>query len=48
MRVAALLFIADVGFGIAMPITLAHLARTGELPMSPFGFRALAARSCRS
>lgn len=40
MRVAALLFIADVGFGIAMPITLAHLARTGELPMSPFGFRA--------
>jgi hypothetical protein len=40
VRVAALLFIADAGFGIAMPITLAHLARTGELPMSPFGFRA--------
>jgi hypothetical protein len=39
VRIAALLFIADVGFGIAMPITLAHLARTGELPMSPFGFR---------
>jgi hypothetical protein len=40
MKVAALLFIADAGFGVAMPITLAHLARTGELPMSPFGFRA--------
>lgn len=39
MRIAALLFIADAGFGIAMPFTLAHLARTGELPMSPFGFR---------
>jgi hypothetical protein len=22
-----------------MPITLAHLARTGELPMNPFGFQ---------
>jgi hypothetical protein len=39
LRIAALMFIADAGFGIAMPITLAHLARTGELPMSPFGFR---------
>ncbi len=39
MRIAALLFIADAGFGIAMPFTLAHLARTGELPISPFGFR---------
>ena len=39
MRIVALLFIADAGFGIAMPFTLAHLARTGELPMSPFGFR---------
>jgi hypothetical protein len=39
VRIAALLFIADAGFGIAMPLTLAHLARTGELPMSPFGFR---------
>jgi hypothetical protein len=39
VRIAALLFVADAGFGIAMPLTLAHLARTGELPMSPFGFR---------
>lgn len=39
MRIASLLFVADAGFGIAMPFTLAHLARTGELPMSPFGFR---------
>ncbi|HEV8489134.1 MAG TPA: hypothetical protein VGQ58_05050 [Candidatus Limnocylindrales bacterium] len=40
MRIAALLFLADAGFGIAMPIALAHLARTGELPLSPWGFRA--------
>jgi hypothetical protein len=39
VRIAALIYIADAGFGIAMPITLAHLARTGELPMTPFGFR---------
>jgi len=39
LRIATLSFIADAGFGIAMPISLAHLARTGELPMSPFGFR---------
>ena len=39
MKIVALLFIADAGFGIAMPLTLAYLARTGELPMSPFGFR---------
>lgn len=39
VRIAALLYVADAGFGIAMPITLAHLARTGELPMTPFGFR---------
>jgi len=39
VRIAALFFIADAGFGIAMPITLAHLARTGELPMAPWGFR---------
>jgi hypothetical protein len=39
VKIAAILFIADAGFGVAMPFTLAHLARTGELPMSPFGFR---------
>ena len=42
IRVAALSFAADVGFGIAMPIALAHRARTGELPMTPWGFRAFA------
>jgi hypothetical protein len=40
LRIAALCFIASAGFGILMPGTLAHLTRTGELPMSPFGFRA--------
>lgn len=30
----------DAGFGVAMPITLWHLARHGELPMTPWGFRA--------
>lgn len=40
IRIAALLLIAEAGFGLAMPGTLAHLARTGELPMTPFGFRA--------
>jgi hypothetical protein len=39
LRIAALCFVADAGFGIAMPFTLAHLAHTGELPMTPFGFR---------
>jgi hypothetical protein len=41
VRIAALLFVADAGFGIAMPIALSHLARTGELPMTPWGFRAI-------
>jgi hypothetical protein len=39
-RVAAALFLADVPFAVLMPIALAHLARTGQLPMTPFGFRA--------
>ena len=41
IRIAALLFVAEAGFGLATPFTLAHLARTGELPMTPFGFRSL-------
>ena len=40
IRIAAVLFIAEAGFGLAMPGTLAHLERTGELPMTPFGFQA--------
>ena len=39
-RVAAALFLADVPFAVLMPVALAHLRRTGELPMTPFGFRA--------
>ena len=33
-------FAGDAAFGIAMPLALAHRARTGELPMTPWGFRA--------
>lgn len=40
VRIAALSFIGDAGFGIAMPLSLAHRARTGRLPMTPWGFRA--------
>jgi hypothetical protein len=39
LRIAALCFVAEAAFGILMPGTVAHLERTGELPMSPFGFR---------
>ena len=43
VRAAALSFILEAaGFGLAMPIALAHLHRTGELPMTPWGFRAFA------
>ncbi|HEX5015620.1 MAG TPA: hypothetical protein VFV72_15855 [Candidatus Limnocylindrales bacterium] len=28
-----------LGFGIPTPFVLSHLVRTGELPMTPFGFR---------
>jgi hypothetical protein len=40
VRVAAVSFMLDAGFGVAMPLTLAHLARRRELPMTPWGFRA--------
>jgi hypothetical protein len=42
IRIAALSFLADAGFGVTVPFVLAHLARRGELPMTPWGFRALA------
>jgi hypothetical protein len=29
-----------LGFGIPAPFAMAYLARNGELPMTPFGFRA--------
>ena len=40
VRIAAASYASDALFGIAMLITLRHLARTGELPMTPWGFRA--------
>jgi hypothetical protein len=41
-RAAALAYLAPaVGFGLATPVVLAHLARHDELPMTPLGFRAL-------
>jgi hypothetical protein len=42
IRVAGLSFMLDAGFGVAIPVVLSHLARHGELPMTPWGFRALA------
>ena len=41
-RTAAVLYgLLGVGFGIGTGVTLALLARTGELPMTPWGFRSL-------
>ena len=43
VRVAAVLHVAlGLGFGGGAIVSLLHLERTGELPMTPFGFRALA------
>jgi hypothetical protein len=33
--------VLGVGFGVATVVTLAHFARVGELPMTPWGFRSL-------
>jgi hypothetical protein len=42
-RAAAVIFlITGVGVGATTPFVLWHLARRGELPMTPFGFRLLA------
>ncbi len=38
---AALYGLLGVGFGIGTTVTLALLARNGELPMTPWGFRSL-------
>ena len=41
-RAAGAVFVATgVGFGVGAVISLVYLARYGELPMTPFGFRAL-------
>jgi hypothetical protein len=33
-----------LAFGLSVPVVLNHLARHGELPMSPFGWRYMAGR----
>jgi hypothetical protein len=40
-KVAAASFMFDGGIALAVPPVLWHLARRGELPMTPWGFRAL-------
>lgn len=43
IRVAAVMFlVSGVGVGLTTPVVLWSLARHGELPMTPFGFRLLA------
>lgn len=43
IRAATILhLVLGLGFGIGTAITLRSFARTGELPMTPFGFRSLA------
>lgn len=42
-RAAAVMYIAlGLGFGIGSIVTLSLLARDGELPMTPLGFRSMA------
>ena len=42
VRLAALNYVVlGLGFGIGTAVTLWHLDRTGELPMTPWGFRSL-------
>ena len=38
---AGILVAIGLGFGLATPVVLEHLRRTGELPMTPWGFRAM-------
>jgi hypothetical protein len=45
VRVAAGMYLfLGVAFGASVPVVLSHLARHGELPMSPFGWRYMAGR----
>lgn len=37
---AATLVAVGLAFGVPIPVVVDHLRRTGELPMTPFGFRA--------
>jgi hypothetical protein len=42
VRAAAVGFVAlGLGFGIGAVVTLEHLSRNGELPMTPWGFRSM-------
>jgi hypothetical protein len=46
IRAASALYLAlGIGFGAGAAITVDHLRRVGELPMTPFGFRSLAGGS---
>lgn len=38
---AVVLAAAGLGFGVPTPLVLDHLRRTGELPLTPWGFRAM-------
>src|SRR6476619_1509070 len=41
-RAAGVVYVATgIGFGVGSAISLVYLARNGELPMTPFGFRSL-------
>jgi hypothetical protein len=41
-RAAGVQFVAlGLGFGVGAAVALAYLAKDGQLPMTPFGFRAL-------
>ena len=43
LRAAAIAYVAlGLGFGIGAVVTIDHLRREGELPMTPWGFRSLA------
>jgi hypothetical protein len=42
IRAAAVTYVAlGLGFGAGSVVTLAYLAREGELPMTPWGFRSM-------
>jgi hypothetical protein len=42
VRAAAVMYLVmGVGFGVGAVVTLAALARDGELPMTPWGFRSM-------
>ena len=49
IRLAGVTYVAlGLGFGVGTLVVLARLARDGELPMTPWGFRALSGPSSAS